>query len=822
LDTNAEPQVDTFVIEIEANASRTKFKKHRMNKLLYLLVTLALLSKQSTLAQSKYTLSGYIKDAANGEALVGATVYVREANTGSTTNVYGFYSITVPSATYTVEFTYIGFQKLVKNISLEKDQRHDIELLTDNEQLDEVVVTAENDQTRIDNLEMSTAKMDIKIIQKIPAFMGEVDVIKSLQMLPGVSTVGEGASGFNVRGGSVGQNLILQDEAPVYNSSHMLGFFSAFNPDAVKDTKLYKGAVPSRFGGRLASILDVRMKEGNMKEYETTGGIGTIFSRLSFEGPIVKDKGSFIVSGRRSYIDLLARPFVDILSNGGALNFYDLTAKANYHLNEKNHIYLSGYFGRDNFMFDANQGFNWGNATGTIRWNHLISDKLFTNVTGVYSNYKYELQFGDDDRNRVRWNSKISNFIVKPEFSYFIGSNNELNFGAEGIYYFFEPANTVGVSNGTPTDISLEKKYNLETAIYVNHNLEINRVFAIEYGLRYSNFQYFGPGTVYTYNEGVPGERKTVASEETYASGESIASYNNLEPRFSFRAKTSEQSSIKGSYNRMVQYLHLISNTTASNPLDVWTPSTNNIKPEIGDQFTLGYFQNIGKTWEASVEGYYRLTDNQIDYIDGADLLINKYLEGDLLSGQGRAYGLEFYVQKKTGRLNGWISYTLGRTELQVDGINNGNWYAARYDQTHNLKLMTFYELSKRWSVSGTFTLTSGTPTTFPTSRYEVQGVLIPHNANDSRNNVRMPSYNRLDLSFRLEGKEFNRKGKERKNRDYWVFSVYNLYARKNPFSTYFTQSDQRPVPGQPLQSEATQLSIIGTVVPAVSYNFKF
>ena len=793
-----------------------------MKRHFYLFIAVMWLTcSQIANGQSKQTLSGYIKDGANGEALIGASVYIIETGTGATTNAYGFYSITVQSGSYNIEFTYVGYRKVTQQIQLDKNQTLNIELQADSEQLDEVVVTSES-ETKVQSVEMSTAKLDIKVIQKLPALLGEVDVIKSLQLLPGVSTVGEGASGFNVRGGSVGQNLILQDEAPVYNSSHMLGFFSAFNPDAVKDTKLYKGAVPARYGGRLASILDVRMKEGNKKEFETTGGIGTIFSRLSFEGPIVKDKGSFIVSGRRSYIDILARPFVDILSDGGALNFYDLTAKANYKLSDRDHVYVSGYFGRDNFMFDSNQGFNWGNTTGTVRWNHLFNDKLFANVTGVYSNYQYQLQFGENDQNKFRWNSSISNFILKPEFSFFIGSANELNFGAEVIYYRFEPANTIGVSNGASTDISLDKKYNLETSLYINHSVELNPTWAIDYGVRYSDFRSYGPGAIYTYYDTIPGVRKRVASEKKYGRGEIIAQYNNIEPRFSVKAKTSESSSIKASYNRMVQYLHLISNTTASNPLDVWTPSSKNIKPEIGDQFTLGYFRSIGKMWEASVEAYYRTTTNQIDYIDGADLLINRFLEGDLLSGKGRAYGLEFYLQKKTGRLNGWISYTLGRTQLQVDGINNGQWYAARYDQTHNLKITSFYDLTKRWSVSGTFTFTTGTPTTFPTSRYIVQGVLIPHNTDGSRNNVRLPSYSRLDLSFRLEGKELNRKGKTRKNRDYWVFSVYNLYARKNPFSTYFTQSDERYVAGQPLQSEAIQLSIVGTVVPAISYNFKF
>jgi hypothetical protein len=797
-----------------------------MKVIVQTLITLGVLMSHLTFAQSKYTVSGYIKDAANGEALVGASVYIKETGSGLSTNVYGYYSITIPASSYTLEYSYMGYEKVVRQITLDKDQRLNVELQADSEQLQEVVVTAEGDQTaKVQSVEMSTAKLDIKTIQKIPAFLGEVDVIKSLQLLPGVSTVGEGASGFNVRGGSVGQNLILQDEAPVYNSSHMLGFFSAFNPDAVKETKLYKGAIPARYGGRLASILDIRMKEGNTKDYETTGGIGTIFSRLAFEGPIVKDKGSFIVAGRRSYIDILARPFVDILKDGGALNFYDLTAKANYTVNERNRVYLSGYFGRDNFMFDSNQGFNWGNSTATARWNHLINHKLFLNVTGVFSKYDYELQFGDDDRNRFRWTSSISNFIAKPEFSYFISDNNELSFGAEAIYYSFKPADALGVSNGDLTDISLDKKYNLESAVYVSNNREINSTWAVEYGLRFSNFQYFGPGTAYTYNDTIPGKRRSVAGEKTYKKGESIATYNNLEPRVSVKAKITDESSIKASYNRMVQYLHLISNTTASNPLDVWTPSSNNIEPEIADQYALGYFRNLslgGSQWEISAETYLRLTDNQIDYIDGADLLINQYIEGDLLTGKGRAYGLELYVQKKTGRLNGWVSYTLGRTELQVDGLNRNEWYPARYDQLHNLKIAAFYDLTKRWSVSADFVFVSGTPTTFPTSRYVVQGVLIPHNAEGSRNNVRLPSYNRLDVSFRLEGKQFNRKGKERKNRDYWVFSLYNVYGRKNPFSIYFSQSNERVMPGQPLQSKATQMSIVGAPIPSVSYNFKF
>ncbi len=791
-----------------------------MRFLFFALILFAL----SARSQQKFTINGYVKDAANGEVMIGATVYVQELSSGTTTNEYGFYSITIPQGNYTLKVSYLGYLATTNNMVLDKNTRLDIELQAETKQLQEVEVVDDKDRPAAQNPEMSTNKIDISIIKKIPAFLGEVDIIKSILLLPGVSTVGEGASGFNVRGGNVGQNLILLDEAPVYNSSHLLGFFSVFNPDAVKDVKLYKGAIPSRYGGRISSLLDVRMKEGNNKKTEVTGGIGTIFSRLAIEGPLIKNKASFIIAARRSYIDILARPFVSVLKDGGALNFYDLTLKTNYTINPKNRMYLSGYFGRDNFLFSKNQGFSWGNATGTFRWNHLFNDRLFMNQTLVFSNYDYHLQFGNDDQNRFVWSSSIRNYIYKPDFSYFINSNNELNFGGEAIYYTFNPATASGITNGSPVDVSLDKKYNLETSLYAGHSLKFNSVLSIEYGLRYSNFKLFGPGTEYSYNDTVPGIRKTVIGSKTYKKGEVIQTYGNWQPRFSFKAQLSEASSIKGSYNRTVQYLHLISNTTASNPLDVWTPTTANIRPEIGDQVSVGYFHTFIKSatqYEFSVESYFRSTQNQIDYINGADLLINKYLEGDLLSGKGRAYGLEFFVQKKTGRLNGWISYTLARTELKVDGINNNNWYPTRFNQTHNLKVVGFYEISKRWSFSTDFIYTSGTPTTFPTSRATVQGILIPYNANDTRGNVNLPSYNRLDIAFQLQGKEF-KNGKKRKNKDYWVFSIYNLYARKNPFSIYFSQVDARTLPGQPQLSQAKQLSIIGSFVPAISYNLKF
>ncbi len=794
-----------------------------MKKLLTLFLFFTTL--QIGLTQEKVTISGYINDAANGESLIGATVFIQETASGTVTNVYGFYSVTVEPGDYTVEYRFLGYETITKELDLRENQRIDLELSEGGVDLVEVVVTGEPEDINVTGVQMSTQKLDIKTIQKLPSFLGEVDVIKSLQTLPGVSTVGEGASGFNVRGGSVGQSLVLLDEAPVYNSSHLLGFFSVFNPDAVKDVKLIKGGIPSRYGGRIASILDVRMKEGNSKKFAAQGGVGTVFSRLALEGPIVKDKASFIIAGRRSYADVFAKAFTDVLDDGAALNFWDLTMKANYNINTKNRVYLSGYLGRDNFMFDANQGFSWGSQTATARWNHLFNDRLFSNFTFFYSNYDYELAFGEDDLDKFSWNSTIQNLDFKPELTYFINPENKLTFGGEILGYTFEPANAVGVSNGETRDISIADKKALEISVFVGNDQKVGDKIDLQYGLRYSNFSYQGPGKYFEFADAiVPGTRRFPIQEFTAEKGESIANYGTLEPRFSIKYQLNEQSSLKASYNRTAQYIHLISNTTASNPLDVWTPSTNNIKPEVGDQIGVGYFKNFGEEndFETSAEVYYRKTKGQIDYVDGADILINEFLEGDLLEGIGRAYGLELYVKKNTGKFNGYLSYTLARTELQVDGINNSEWYPTRFDQTHNFKLSLFYEPENRWTFSANFTYVSGTPTTFPTSRYQIQGYTIPLNYGDGRNNVRIPDFHRLDIAATLQNKKTKRNGKAKKNEGYWVFSVYNAYGRRNPFSIYFAQADERFAPGDPVKTTANRVSIIGSAFPSVSYNFKF
>ena len=792
------------------------------NHFLFFLTCLILISSD-ILGQNKYTINGYVKDISDGESLIGASIFVSEINGGVITNSYGFYSLTLQEGEYNIEYRYLGYKNITKKILLDSNQKLDVELIGENIELENIIIKEEFEDSNVSGSEMSTLKLDIRKINEIPAFLGEVDLIKAIQLLPGISTVGEGASGFNVRGGSVGQNLVLLDEAPVYNSSHLLGFFSVFNPDAVKDIKLFKGAIPSRYGGRLSSILDIRMKEGNIKKTSFSGGIGTVFSRLTLESPIVKDKASFILALRRSYIDFLARPFFPkIFGDGAALNFYDITAKTNVNINDNNRIYLSGYWGRDRFLFSKNNGFNWGNKTGTLRWNHLFHEKLFSNFIAIYSNYEYQLLFGNDDENKFEWDSKIETLNLKPELTYFINTNNELSIGGEILLYRFEPANAFGVSDGEVNDITLPKKYALETGIYIGNKQNIKRL-SIDYGLRFSLFNYIGPGTTYEFStSSIRGiNRKIPLSESQVEKWETISSYTNLEPRFAFNYKINSSNSIKWSYSRMSQNIHLISNTTASSSLDVWIPSTNNIKPEKGNIFGLGYFKNfLNNNIESSIEIYYKNLQNQIDYIDGADILINKYLEGDLLYGKGRAYGIEFFAKKKSGKLNGWISYTLARSEVKINGINNFEWYPRRYDQTHNLKLTSSIKINKRILLSGNFIFLTGPPITFPTSKYVIQGFVIPHNGKNSRNDIRISNYHRLDISLTIKGKEVNKKGKIRKNKNSLIFGIYNLYNRRNLFSVYFSQGDSlvtnTKVPGQ-----ATRLSIIGSIVPAIGYNFK-
>lgn len=783
-----------------------------LSALLFCVFYLSVASAQ----EQQFTLSGYVKDAANGEELIGATVSIPELNTGVTTNVYGFYSIKLPEGEYDVVYSYVGFESSTLKLKISQDLTKTVELSETSENLDAVEVSAERSDENVKSVEMSTVKVEMDEIKKLPALLGEVDVIKSIQLLPGVSTVGEGATGFNVRGGSIDQNLVLLDEAPVYNSSHLLGFFSVFNPDAVKNVKLIKGGIPAEYGGRLSSLLDVRMKEGNMKTTEVSGGIGAIFSRLTVETPIVKDKSSLIIAGRRSYIDVLAKPFLNDDLGDVQFYFYDLTAKANYILNDKNRLFASGYFGRDVFGAGLGIGFDWGNSTASLRWNRIFNNNLFLNTTVYFSDYDYALNFGDEaDEEGFRWESSIVNYSVKPEFTWFANANNTVRFGLQSIFYDFIPGQASFSSDGEGNDISLDDKYALESGIYISNEQKVSERLKLSYGLRLSAYQYLGAGTAYTFGEPAePGQRKPLESVETFDDGEIIEDYYNLEPRFAMNYALNEKSSLKMSYNRMAQYLHLISNTTASTPLDVWTPSTNNLAPQLADQVAVGYFRNFANNkYETSAEVYYKDMQNQLDYIDNANLLLNELLEADLLSGHGRAYGLELYIKKKQGALTGWISYTLGRTERQVEGINLGDWFPSRFDKTHNLSVVGTYELTDKWTASANFTYSTGTPATFPTNRILIGEWVIPHNSEERRNNYRIPAYHRLDVSFTRDLTSSD----EQRFTSELILGVYNAYGRRNPFSVYFQQN-----PEMPGMTQAIRYSIIAGVVPAISWNFNF
>ena len=771
----------------------------------------------SHIYSQNFSVSGYVKDASNGESLIGATVFFKGSANATSTNVYGFYSISMKSGKTTLYVSYLGYKTFEKEIDLNSNLTLDIELAEDEKTtLSEVTISSEKENQNVKSMEMSTVKLDIKQINKIPALLGEVDIVRSIQLLPGVTTVGEGSSGFNVRGGNIDGNLILLDEAPVFNSSHLFGFFSVFNPDAVKDVKLYKGGIPAQYGGRISSLLDIRMKEGNNKKLEGSGGIGTIFSRFSIEAPIVKDKASFILAGRRSYIDVLARPIINSKLpdlKDAKFYFYDLTGKLNWRINKKNQVFLSGYFGQD--VFGAGFRFDWGNATATARWNHIFGEKLFLNSTFYYSKYNYFIGFKNDfNSTRFDWGSNIINYSVKPEFIYYLNAKNTIHFGGQTTWYNFQPGEaTVTSATGEKTKIGLDNKNGLESAFYIDNEQKINDRLSIQYGIRYSMFNYIAD-TAFYYFDTIPNSRKRLKEKKSFSENKAISAYGNFEPRFSFKLSLTDESSIKASYNRMSQYLHLVSNTAASTPLDIWTPVTNNILPQLADQVALGYFRNFKENmFETSIEVYYKSMQNQLDYIDNADLLLNEELEADLIQGKGRAYGMELFLKKNKGKLTGWISYTLSRTERLIPGLSKNEWYFARYDRPHNLSITANFELSKKWSFGGNFILQSGIPATFPNVKFEVQGYTVSDNTTEKRNSFRNTAYHRLDLSATYTPT----KNEKRRWKGSWVFSVYNVYNRQNAFSIFF-----RPNKDNPSQTEAIRYSIVGTIIPAITYNFNF
>jgi len=771
-------------------------------------------------SQEKFTLSGTISDTKNKETLIGVNLYIVEAKASFSTNEYGFYSVTLPKGEYTLIINYLGYQQTEEKISLTQNIKKNLLLTENSQQLDEVVITDNKKRTEIRKPEMSVNKLSIQTVKQMPVVLGEVDILKSILTLPGVTNAGEGQSGFNVRGGGADQNLILLDEATIYNSSHFFGFFSVFNADAIKDLKLYKGGIPSRFGGRLSSVLDIYQKEGNKNQFHMNGGIGLISSRLLAEGPMNKGKGSFLVAGRGSYAHL----FLKLADNPNSAYFYDLNTKLSYEIDSKNNLFLSGYFGRDVFSINSDFVNTYGNSVVNLRWNHLFSEKLFSNLSMIYSDYYYGLKL---DFVGFNWDSGIQNYNIKYDFRHYLTDKIKLSYGVNAQYYDFNPGKIVPLNdNSSINEKQLEKKYALEPALYFDVDQKITSDFSINYGLRYSLFYRLGQQTLNTYanNQAVVWnnnfkiyEKATPTGTRYYGSNEVIANFDNLEPRVSMSYSLNDNQSIKASYNRMAQYLHLISNTQSPTPLDVWAPSDNFLKPQTLDQVAIGYFRNFkDDKYSLEVETFYKKIKNRVDYIDGADLIANEAIEQVILNGRARAYGLEVLLKKNEGKLTGWISYTLSRTEQQTPGrtdqefgINNGNWYKTGFDKTHNFSTTATYELNPKWKFGSIFTLQTGQPVTFPNGKYEYQGIIIP--SYGERNADNLPVYHHLDVSATYTPKPEKKKGWQSE----WVFSIYNLYGRKNAASISFRQNVDTAT------NEAVKLSIFG-IVPSVSYNFKF
>lgn len=791
--------------------------------LLFFLVTTASFSQNTVTGEQskqKFTISGTITDANNNETLIGVNVSILELKTGVTTNEYGFYSITLPKGNYTLQISYLGFQNLEEKIQLSQNTKKNFKLRSAEQELQEIVITGNKKRTNIKAPEMSVNKLSMGTIKKMPVVLGETDVLKSILLLPGVTNAGEGQSGFNVRGGGADQNLVLLDEATIFNSSHVFGFFSVFNPDAIKDLKLYKGGIPARYGGRASSVLDIYQKEGNSNSFHMNGGIGLISSRLLAEGPIVKDKGSFLVGGRTSYAHL----FLKLADNDNSASFYDLNAKLNYKLNDNNSLYISSYFGRDFFNISKEFKNTYGNSTFNLRWNHLFSDRHFSNLSAIFSDYYYGLTFSSVG---FDWQSSIKNFNFKYDLKYYLNDKIKLNYGLNSIYYKFNPGTIKPVDENSSINFSqLDKKNAFEPSVYVEAEHQASQKLSFLYGLRFSLFYRLGASAVnlyennqaVTFNDQLKIYEKGVPIEtKTYGYNEVITSFSNLEPRFSTSYVLTENTSVKASYNRMVQYLQLVSNTASPTPLDIWTPSDQYIQPQIADQVAIGYFRNFkDDLYSLEVESFYKKVKNRIDYIDGADLIANNAIEQVILNGQLRAYGLELMLRKNTGKLNGWIAYTLSNSEQQTPGrtpnetgINNGNWYKSGYHKLHNLAVTANYNLNPKWTLGGNFILQSGQPVTFPEGQYEYQGMIVPSYGGRNENNL--PLYHHLDLAATYVPKPDKKKGYQSE----WVFSVYNIYNRKNAASISFRQ-DQ--VSGA---NEAVKLSIFGAV-PSVSYNFKF
>ncbi|MBT2623546.1 MULTISPECIES: TonB-dependent receptor [Chryseobacterium] len=759
------------------------------------------------IAQQKFSVSGTIKDQKNGELMIGVAVKVAEdPSINVVANEYGFYSLSLPEGNYTMIISYPGYKDFEQTIKVDQNIKLDLPLSQEEEvertaKIDEVIITGVKKDKNLSTAQMGTETLSIKNIEKLPVLFGEKDVMKTIQLLPGIKSNGEGSSGFSVRGGATDQNLILLDEAPVYNASHLLGFFSTFNSDALKDASIIKGNSPAQYGGRLSSVMDVKMKDGNNKDYNVNGGIGLISSRLSVEGPIQKEKSSFIVSGRRTYADLFLKGSDDYKDS--KLYFYDLNLKANYQINESNRLYLSGYFGRDVLGVGKTFATDWGNTTATLRWNSIISSKLFSNTSFIYSDYNYKISLESND-NKFGLNSEIQDWNLKQDFTWFAGNKHSVRFGLQSIYHTLTPSSASGTS---VSSFPRNPRYSWENAVYINDDFKATEKLTVNYGLRLSGFSVLGGDTFNSYENGV------LTDSRFLEKGKFGKTYVNLEPRITANYRINEVSSVKGGYSRNTQNLHLLSNSSSGNPTDQWIGSSYTVKPEIADQVSVGYSRNFNNNnYELNAEIYYKSMQNQIDFKNGAQITFDTAadVESELLFGKGRAYGLELIAKKKSGKLTGWISYTLSKTERKINGINDNEWYNARMDKTHDLSIVATYQLNPKWSFSGLFVYSTGNAVTFPTGKYELNGETVFQYS--SRNADRMPAYHRMDLSATYEPSSNSNK----RFRGSWSFGIYNIYGRENAYTITFEDN-----PNNPGTTRAMQTSLFRWV-PNITYNFKF
>lgn len=777
-----------------------------MKTILLNIVMLLMGAGAATGTEANVTVTGHVRDAATGEDLIGATVYIKDASAGTTTNVYGFYSLNLPAGKYNIKYSYIGYDAQFIEVDLTTNKVIDVDLESAFRQLGEVVITGERPDENVTQVRMSSNNLSMETVKSLPAFMGEVDVMKSLMLLPGVSSGGEGSTGIFVRGGNVDQNLILLDEATVYNASHLMGFFSVFNADAIKDVQIYKGGIPAQYGGRLSSVVDMRMKDGNSKNLAATGGIGSISSRLTVEAPLQKNVSSFILSGRRTYADMFLPLASDSMIRNNRLYFYDINAKANYRFSDKDRIFFSGYFGRDILRINSEFNMGWGNETATVRWNHIFNPRIFSNFTLIYSDFDYLLGF-HYGVNSFNWTSNIRDYSAKADFTWYLNPSNNIRFGAQSQYHTFNPGNIRGEGDDSAiSDFNLSSTNALEQALYVSNEQKIGSSFTLEYGLRWSVFQNLGKATIYSFDENY-----NVTDTLSYGSGTIYHTQQGLEPRLGMVYTLAGNQSFKASYNRTRQYLQQTHLSSTGTPIDVWFPASPNVKAQLADQWALGYFRNFQNNMiESSVEIYYKDMQNQLDFKEQANILLNPLMEGELRSGKAWSYGAEFMLNKTKGDFTGWFSYTWSRAWQQITDINNGNKYPAVFDRPHDISLVLAYDLSPRLNLSANWVYQTGKPITMPAARYEWGEVVVP--LYTDRNAARLPDYHRLDLSATWQ----TRKRPNSNWQGSWNFSIYNAYFRKNVFSYSYRQNEQNVH-----QTDAYKIYLFG-IVPSVTYNFKF